>query len=264
MRRYLKFPHLTQATLRQASWLAVQSNSDAERLRLLGAADEIIAVTGSIKFDLDLPPRLKEIAVALRHTWGVERPVWIAASTRAGEEEQVLAAHASLKRHFSNLLLVLVPRHPERFAHVARLARNQGFNIALRSEGAKQLGTQVDILVGDTMGELQLFFAASDVAFIGGSLVPTGGQNLLEASAAGIPVIFGPHMFNFDEIARTALAHGAGLQVQNQTELGEAVTAYLRDPGLRRHAGEAGKKMIAENRGALGKTLKLLAGFLKN
>jgi len=264
MRRYLKFPRLTQATLRQASILAVQSNSDAERLRLMGAADEIIAITGSMKFDVDLPPRLKETAVALRHTWGVERPVWIAASTRAGEEEQVLAAHASLKRRFSNLLLVLVPRHPERFAHVARLARNQGFNVALRSEGAKQLGTQIDILVGDTMGELQLFFAAADVAFIGGSLVPTGGQNLLEASAAGVPVIFGPHMFNFDEISRTALAHGAGTQVRNQTELGEAVTAYLRDPGLRRHVGEAGKKMIAENRGALEKTLKLLVGLLKN
>ncbi len=264
MRRYLKFPRLTQATLQQVSVLAVQSNSDAERLRLMGAADEVIVITGSIKFDIDSPPRLKESAVALRHTWGVERPVWIAASTHAGEEEQVLAVHASLKKHFSNLLLVLVPRHPERFAAVARVARNHGFDIALRSEGAKQLGTQIDILVGDTMGELPLFFAAADAAFIGGSLVPTGGHNLLEASAAGIPVIFGPHMFNFDEISRTALAHGAGRQVQDQTELGEAVTAYLRDPGLRRHVGEAGKKMVAENRGALEKTLKLLVGLLKN
>jgi 3-deoxy-D-manno-octulosonic-acid transferase len=264
MRRYLRFPRLTQATLQQVSVLAVQSNSDAERLRLMGAADEAIAITGSIKFDIDSPPRLKESAVALRHAWGVERPVWIAASTHAGEEEQVLAVHASLKKYFSNLLLVLVPRHPERFAAAARVARNHGFDIALRSEGAKRLGAQIDILIGDTMGELPLFFAAADAAFIGGSLVPTGGHNLLEASAAGIPVIFGPHMFNFDEISRTALAHGAGRQVQNQAELGEAVTDYLRDPGLRRHAGEAGKKMVAENRGALEKTLKLLAGFLKN
>ena len=264
MRRYLRFPRLTQATLQQVSVLAVQSNSDAERLRLMGAADEVIVITGSIKFDIDSPPRLKESAVALRHTWGVERPVWIAASTHAGEEEQVLAVHASLKKYFSNLLLVLVPRHPERFAHVARVARNHEFDIALRSEGAKRLGAQIDVLIGDTMGELPLFFAAADMAFIGGSLVVTGGHNLLEASAAGIPVIFGPHMFNFDEISRTALAHGAGTQVRNQTELGEAVTAYLRDPGLRRHVGEAGKKMVEENRGALEKTLKLLVGLLKN
>ncbi|HLQ24559.1 MAG TPA: lipid IV(A) 3-deoxy-D-manno-octulosonic acid transferase [Acidiferrobacterales bacterium] len=264
MRRYLKFPGLTQATLRQASLLAVQSRGDAERLQRMGARDEVIVVTGNLKFDIKLPPRLKESAAALRAVWGMERPVWIAASTHAGEEEQILAVHASLKKRFFSLLLILVPRHPERFAACARLARSHGFNIALRSEGMKQLGVQIDLLVGDTMGELQLLFAAADVAFIGGSLVATGGHNLLEASALGIPVIFGPHMFNFDEISRMALAHGAGRQVRNQIELSEAITAYLGDSNLRHNAGEAGKKMVEENRGALAKTLTSLAGFVKN
>ncbi len=263
MRGYLRFPRLTQTTLQQVSVLAVQSQSDAARLRQMGARAQVVAITGNIKFDIRLPANLQESAAGLRRTFGSERPAWTAGSTHAGEEEQILAVHALLRKRFSNLMLILVPRHPERFAGVARLARDAGFDIALRSEAANRREFEIDILIGDTLGELPLFFAAADVAFIGGSLVPTGGHNLLEASAAGIPVIFGPHMFNFEEIGRMTLAHGAGKQVQNQTELSAAVAAYLMDIDLRLTAGAAGKRMVEENRGALDKTLTLLAGVLK-
>jgi 3-deoxy-D-manno-octulosonic-acid transferase len=263
MRGYLKFPNLTRATLEQVSLLAVQSDTDAQRLRRMGASGPAVQVTGSIKFEINLPASLRELAEVLRGQWGRERPVWIAASTHAGEDEIVLAAHRALKARFPALLLVLVPRHPERFAAVARLCRREGYNTALRTETAGGIAADVDVLVGDTMGELQLLFGACDVAFIGGSLVPTGGHNILEASALGIPVVFGPHMFNFQEIGALALERGAARQVRDGDELARVIGDYLTDANARFEAGEAGRKMVAENRGALEKTLALLGGLIE-
>ncbi len=263
MRGYLKFPQLTRMTLEQVSRFAVQSEADAQRLRRMGASAPAVQVTGSIKFEINLPASLREAAEALRGEWGRERPVWIAASTHAGEDEIVLAAHRALKARFPTLLLVLVPRHPERFAAVARLCRREGYNTALRTETPGALAADADVLVGDTMGELQLFFGASDVAFVGGSLVATGGHNILEASALGVPVVFGPHMFNFQEIGALALERAAGRQVRDGEDLARAVSDYLADANARFEAGEAGRKMVAENRGALEKTLALLGGLIE-
>ncbi|GAB4510519.1 MAG: lipid IV(A) 3-deoxy-D-manno-octulosonic acid transferase [Sulfuricaulis sp.] len=264
MRKYQRFASLARATLQQVSRFAAQSPSDAQRLLTLGANPETVEVTGSIKFEINLGASMREAAEVLRITWGQDRPVWLAASTHESEEEMVLTALAQLKKQarFANMLLVLVPRHPERFAAVARLCR-KNYRIALRSENRGALDPSVEILVGDTMGELQLFFGAADVAFIGGSLVPTGGHNLLEASAVGKPVVFGPHMFNFQEISQMTLERGAGVQIQFPDQLAPAVSDFLGNANRRDAAGLAGRKMVEENRGALVANMRLIEQLLK-
>jgi len=262
MQGYLRFAGFTSSTLRQVNTLAVQSQVDAQRLKKMGASEQALKVIGSIKFEIKLPASLLETAEVLRRDWGQDRPVWIAASTREGEEVHILAAFTDLKIRFPQLLLVLVPRHPERFSPVARACRRKGYKTALRSEQNGPVDKDIEILVGDTMGELQLLYAASDVAFVGGSLVPAGGHNLLEAAAVGVPVVFGPHMFNFDEISMITRERGAGVQVRNARELAETVGDLLGNANRRFETGEAGKRMVNENRGALEKTLALINDYL--
>jgi len=258
LRGYLRVPNIARAMLGNADLLCAQTRVDAQRLRNLGAAEQLIHVTGNLKFDVEVPARLLEEARTLRGHWGLMRPVWIAASTHAGEERKVLEAYALLKRRLPTLLLVLVPRHPERFKAVAALSRRRGFTVALRSRTPGTLPVGTDVLVGDTMGELQRLYAAADVAFIGGSLVPHGGQNLLEACAVDVPVVFGPHMFHFEEISAMALERGAARQVHDVQGLAEAVALYFDQPDLRRAAGTAAHTLVTDNRGALDRTLTLV------
>lgn len=260
--RYLRVPRLARATLENVAVLAAQSAADAERLYKLGAPRAAVHVTGSIKFEMSLPASLREAAEVLRGQWGRDRPVWLAASTHDGEEEPVLAARAELTRRFPDHLLVLVPRHPERFALAARLARKRGNRVALWSERRGPVRPDVGVVIGDTMGELQLFYAAADVAFVGGSLVPVGGHNLLEASAVGTPVVFGPHTFNFEEIAAMALERGAGVRIKSAAQLAPALSDFLGNANRRFEAGERGKKMVDENRGAVARTLRLIETLL--
>ncbi len=265
MRKYLRMaPRLIHATLAQVRLLAAQSNADAERLLKLGADPKKVHVTGSIKFELALPASLAEAAQVLRRNWGQDRPVWIAASTHEGEEELVLAAHAELRKQprFKDALLVIVPRHPERFASAAKLCRKSGYHVALRSQNRGALDPAVEVLVGNTMGELMLFYGACDCAFVGGSLVSVGGHNLLEAEALAKPVVFGPHMFNFTEIAQLTLERGAGVQVPDAVQLAPAISDFLGNANRRDRAGEAGRKLVEENRGALDRTMQLLRPLL--
>jgi 3-deoxy-D-manno-octulosonic-acid transferase len=262
MRKYRRFSGFTRSTLQQVDTFAAQTEADADRLRRLGADPESVHVTGSIKFELSLPAGLRESAAALRRDLGPARPVWLAASTHEGEEEVVLAAARALKARMPDGLLVLVPRHPERFVYAARLSRRLGFKSARRSELQGPLDAEIEVLIGDTMGELQIFYGAVDVAFIGGSLVPTGGHNLLEAAAVGTPVVFGPHMFNFEEIGAMARERGAGVQIKSADDLAPAIFDFLENAQRRLEAGEAGKKMVEENRGALDKILQLLDRFI--
>lgn len=254
-RGYRRFASFTRATLANVSHVGAQTGDDAERLRALGATR--IEVTGSIKFEIDVPADIAAKALTLRSGFG-DRPVWVAASTRVGEEEFVLDAFAQLRVRLPRLLLVLVPRHPERFDAVAKLCQQHGFRVERRSARKINVAPDTAILLGDTLGELLLFHAAADVSYIGGSLVPLGGQNLLEAAAVGTPVVFGPHMFNFQEISRMALERGAGREVSDAATLAGAVAGYLDNPQARRTAGAAGLRMVAENRGALDKTLALV------
>ena len=262
LRGYLRVPRVARAMLANADLLCAQTRTDAQRLRNLGAPEHLIKVTGNLKFDVELPAQLLEQGELLREQWGRRRPVWIAASTHSGEETQILDAFAALRDVLPNLLLVLVPRHPERFQAVARLCRRRGYSIALRSRTSGELPARTAILVGDTMGELQRLYAAADVAFIGGSLVRRGGQNLLEACAVRVPVIFGPHMFHFEEISAMALERGAARQVHDAAGLAAAVALYFEQPDLRRAAGAAAHTLVTDNRGALARTLGFIGETL--
>jgi 3-deoxy-D-manno-octulosonic-acid transferase len=249
---------MTRAMLTTADLICAQTSIDAQRLRNLGVPDRLIRVTGNLKFDVEPPASLVADGRRLREDWGRGRPVLIAGSTHRGEETRMLEAFVELKRRYPRLLLVLVPRHPERFASVARLCKRRGFVTARRTRTRGPLASNVDVLVGDTMGELQRLYAAADVAFIGGSLVPRGGQNLLEACAVRVPVVFGPHMFHFEEISAMALERGAARQVQNLGELVEAIGLYFDQPALLEAAGQAAHTLISENHGALARTLKFM------
>ncbi len=259
---YRRIAGLARQTLGNITAIAAQTQDDARRLISLGADAARVQVTGNIKFDINIPANLHEQAAALRQAWGAKRPVWIAASTHEGEDEQVLEAFAAVRQAVPDALLVLVPRHPERFPRVVALCRKQGYEVALRSEQRLRVpyreSATAAVFVGDSMGELMLFYAASDVAFTGGSLVATGGHNMLEPAALGIPVITGPHTFNFAEISRMLLMAGAARQVDDATQLAEAVIAYLKDNDLRRAAGEKGRRLVEQNRGALMKLVDIV------
>ena len=199
---------LVDQTLAAVTQIAAQGEADAQRFLSLGADSARVVVTGNLKFEQRVMPSLLERAEVLRREWGVGRPVWIAASTHEGEEALVLDVFRQLRRQFRDCLLVLVPRHPERFEPVAELCRQRGLNTVLRST-REPCSAQTQVFIGDSMGELPLFYAASDVAFVGGSLVPHGGHNLLEPAALGIPVVTGPHVFNFTEICNLLQAAAA-------------------------------------------------------
>lgn len=255
--RYRPVAALVRQALGDVSAIAAQTQADAQRLIALGADPAHTHVTGSIKFDIKLPVGLREQAAALRREFGNDRPVWIAASTHEDEEGAVLDAFEQVKRAMPGCLLVLVPRHPERFAPVAALCRRRGHRIALRS-ALQACAPDTDVFVGDTMGELPLFYAASDVAFVGGSLVPAGCHNLMEPAALGIPMIAGPHLFNYEEASRMLLDVGAMQIVHDAAQLAAAVEALLRDATRRDTAGGNGRKVVEQNRGALKRLLEIV------
>jgi len=257
-RGYARFARLTAPMLAKLSLIAVQTEAEAERFRQLGARDECVEVTGSIKFDLTIDPALLERASKLRQQWAAqERPLWIAASTHAGEDEIILAAHRQLLSNHPQALLILVPRHPERFASVYESAVRDGF-VAVRRSTGEAVGADTQVLVGDTMGELLFLYALADIAFVGGSLVPNGGHNLLEPAALGKPVLSGPHLFNFLEISAQLRAAGALREVQDAAQLAQAVSELWGDPGGTQAMRDAGLGVLKANQGALA---RLLAGL---
>jgi len=253
---YARLGGFTRETFGRIALVAAQAPADAERFMALGTDLSQVRVTGSIKFDIHLPASLYEKAAVLRRQWG-DRPVWVGASTHDGEDELLLEAHSRILQELPRALLVLVPRHPERFDRVAALCRKQGFRIARRSEGEVS-GAETELFLGDTMGELTLFIAAADVAFVGGSLVPVGGHNILEPAALGVPILFGPHMFNFAIISRMLLEAGAAEQVGDASALAATIVRWFGDASERTRVGENGRKMVDENRGALERLYALI------
>lgn len=261
-RGYARFHKLTAPMLAELSWLAVQTEAEAERFRTLGARPEAVTVTGSIKFDLRIDPELPIRAADLRRQWSAEqRPVWIAASTHAGEDEIILAAHRQLLTERPDALLLLVPRHPERFNPVFELCRREGFATVRRSTG-ESVTAATSVLVGDTMGELLFLFALADIAFVGGSLVPNGGHNLLEPAALGKPVLSGPHLFNFLDIAAQLRDNGALIEVADAEALQSAVASLWRDSAAATRMHDAGLAVLRANQGALERLLEGLARLL--
>lgn len=262
-RGYARFAKLTRPMLEEMSWFAVQTETEAQRFRELGARPECVVVTGSIKFDLTIDPQLLVNAAQLREEWqATERPVWIAASTHAGEDEIVLAAHRQLLSHRPEALLILVPRHPERFNNVHDVCVEQGLSVVRRSSGLP-VTSQTSVLVGDTMGELLFLYALADIAFVGGSLVPNGGHNLLEPAALAKPVLSGPHLFNFLEIAAMLRNADALIEISEAASLAAAVQQLFDQPHKAREMAETGLAVMKANQGALHSLLDGLGRLLK-
>lgn len=260
-RRYAWVRRLVRPLLRQATLIAAQTASDADRFRVLGAPR--VVVMGNLKYDLALPEGLAEQGRVLRRQLGEHRPVWIAASTHAGEEERVLEAFEILRRYWPDLLLLLVPRHPERFAVVDDRCRRRGWAVAQRSTGERCTAT-TEVFLGDSLGELLLFYAAADVAFVGGSLVPVGGHNVLEPAALAVPVVVGPHTFNFTEVVAELRLVGACWPVADSEELATAVNGLLEDVVGREVAGRQGRAVVIANRGALDRLLALVESVVND
>ena len=255
-RRYARFPRLTRAALEGLAALAAQTEQDAARLRALGAPQ--VEVLGNVKFDLLPPPEQLAQGEVLRQGMGA-RPVLLAASTREGEEALLFAALA--KHPLGEALLVVVPRHPQRFGEVAALAARAGFAVQRRSENAP-VAAQTQVLIGDSMGELFAYYAACDVAFVGGSLLDYGSQNLIEACAVGRPVLIGPSTYNFSHAAEQALECGAARQIGTAAELLEEAGELLADEAARQRMGEAGRAFAARHRGATAQTVELIESRL--
>lgn len=255
-RRYARLGRFTRETFAGIGLIAAQSKADAKRFRHLGLPAERVVVTGSIKFDVQIAASIEEQAQVMRRLWA-DRPTWAAGSTHHGEDEQILAAHKLVMRQVPRALLVLVPRHPERFERVAQLCRREGMRVARRSLSQVVTGG-IHVYLADTMGELPVILGAADAAFIGGSLVPVGGHNMLEASAQGVPVCFGPHVFNFAAISDLLLREHGAMQVVDATGLGRVISTWLADGGARAACGEHGLKVVKANRGALQRLLALV------
>ena len=252
---------LIRLALAQVTVIAAQSKVDAWRLRSVGAPPECVRVVGNLKYDLRVPEDLDAQARLRRAAWGSARPVWIAASTHEEEEAQVLAVHARLRLMFPQLLLLWAPRHPARFASVASACLQRGFRTRTRSVD-ELADVDTDCFVLDSIGDLMGFYAAADVAFVGGSLQAVGGHNVLEPAALGVPSVVGPHTFNFADATALLRDEGALLQVADADGLERAVADLLADAPRRRAMGAAGRLTVQRERGALARTLELIASRL--
>ena len=264
--RYRRLGALFRETVRGGVVVAAQGEGDAERFRALGAAAERTHITGNLKFDLSLPPDIAEHGRALRGQYAPTRAVWVAGSTHGGvEEEAVIEAHRRVRALHPAALLVLAPRHPNRFGEVADWLERRGIAFARRSRSsaAAGAGDSPEVLLLDTLGELLYFYAAADVAFVGGSLAPIGGHNLLEPAALGLPVLTGPNNQNGEDVARLLLDCGAAEVVRNGGELGSRVAELLSDQALRMEMGNRGRAAVDRNRGALEKLMHLIEPLLR-
>jgi 3-deoxy-D-manno-octulosonic-acid transferase len=255
---YRRIQPLVRPMLTQLSAVAAQHGDDGARFTDLGLANSALTVTGNIKFDLSLDQVIKDKAQQLLTEWrGTnQRPILLVASTHRGEDEIILDAFAQIKTKIENPLLVLVPRHPERFNQVAELCTATGFNLARRScedgvDGA-------EILLGDTMGELMSFFGVCDIAFVGGSLVPSGGHNMIEPAAWGVPVLTGPHLFNFSEASQLLLEGGAMQICHSADQMAEQAVELLQSQAKCAEMGSAAQRIAEANRGALDRLLNLI------
>jgi 3-deoxy-D-manno-octulosonic-acid transferase len=261
VKSYRRLVGLFRQALSHGIFIAAQSEQDAERFRSIGASSARTHVVGNIKFDFRLPQNIEFQGATLRRLLGMDRPVWVAGSTHAGEEDVLLAAHRLVRARFAQALLVLVPRHPPRFEDVANWLKARGVNFVTRSSASSTNG-ETEVFLVDTLGELLSFYAAGDVAFVGGTMVPIGGHNLLEPAALGLPVLAGPNNFNSADIARLLAEGGAVRIVHDAQALAAAVCELLADPAARTRMGASGRQAIEANRGAVDRLMAFLEPLL--
>lgn len=259
-RRYHKLAPLLREALPRFALIGAQTTEDAARLTALGAPAHRIELTGNLKFDVEAPASAQELGRQLRERFG-KRRVFLAASLREGEEELLLSALQSAGGLPGNALTVLVPRHPQRFDEVAGLLRQRGLVFVRRSSG-EPIPEDCRFVLGNSLGEMAAYYSACDCAFVGGSLLPHGGQNLIEACAAGVPVMVGPHTWNFSQSAEDAVAAGAALRVVDADALVSETSRLLEDDNARRKMGAAGLAFCSSHRGAVAKTIALCERLL--
>jgi 3-deoxy-D-manno-octulosonic-acid transferase len=259
--RHQKFASLFGEALASNVKIAAQTIQDADRYRAIGARD--VEVTGNVKFDIEAPVAAKQSGAALRAEQFAQRLVWVAGSTHEGEEDQVLAAHRLVTQQRPDALLILVPRHPNRFDAVRSWLKTQPVTFVSRSRG-EQVTSATSVLLADTLGELMMFYAAADIAFVGGSLIATiGGHNLLEPAVLERPVLVGPHNFNAPDIAQLMFESGAARQVNSPEQLAQAILELASKPELRARMGRQGSEMVAANRGALERVVAFVEARLQ-
>jgi 3-deoxy-D-manno-octulosonic-acid transferase len=258
---YAYLGRFMRQTLANITHVCAQTDESMKRFVHLGLDKDKISVPGNIKFDIDMPAHLLEQADVIRRDWFQQRPSWIAASTHEGEDEKVLDAFSTIKKQHADTLLVLVPRHPERFNAVAKLCEKKGYTVTRRSE-QKSSRVTTDVFLLDTLGELKLYYATVDIAFIGGSFVPTGGHNMLEAAAQSVPILFGPFVHNFTEISNRLLVKQAAHQVTDADELATWVIELLEHAEKRDKMGAAGRNFVEQNKGAVDSVAKCIIGML--
>jgi 3-deoxy-D-manno-octulosonic-acid transferase len=239
------------------AFIAAQTDDDAQRFRAIGASPSRTQVTGNMKFDIEVSASIRDDGAALRAAEFSARPVWIAGSTHAGEEAAVLDAHDRIRRAHADALLILVPRHPPRFDAVRDLLKSRNAPFASRSK-RETIDARVSVLLVDTLGELMLFYAAADVAFVAGSLAPIGGHSLLEPAALALPIVVGPHNFNAPDIASLLLSRGAAIEITSSAQLADAVAALLSDARRRRETGERAQAIVESNRGSVEKVMRIV------
>lgn len=259
-RGYRRFPALSRAMLKGLALVAAQAEPDGQRFLALGLMPEKLLINGSLKFDVSIDTARVARAQALKQQWSA-RPVWIAASTREGEDAKVLLAAQQVLQRVPDALLVLVPRHPERFAEAAAQAVAAGLQVQYFSSAAPVL-PQTQVLVGDTMGDMVLYYSLADVAFVGGSLVDTGCQNIIEPAALGLPVLTGPSLFNFQRVSELLVASGGMRVVTDAAALAEALCGLLQDTAERRRLGALARAEVLRNQGSAGRLVTQLSALL--
>jgi len=254
---YRKIPSLSQSALATVAGIACQTLADRQNFLQIGALADSTAVLGNLKFDLSIDAEVIASGRQLKRSEFKNRFVWILASTHQDEEAQLMHIYPKLKRNIPELLLIIAPRHPERFHAVERVAQEQGLEVVTRSS-ARPVADQTDVYLADSMGELKMLYAAADVAFVGGSLVPVGGHNVLEPALVGVPVLFGMQMFNFQDIAERLLAEQAVVQCADVQQLADAVLRIYRDTDYRDKLAATAKAFVLRNQGATRRVADLL------
>lgn len=257
VRGYRWFPSLIRSSLAHVKLIAAQTREDAERFVRIGAKPESVKVLGNMKFDVEIAEETIAIGRQLKSAVFGDRFVWIIASTHKNEEALFLDIYPEIKSKIPDLLLVIVPRHPERFLEVKKLCEERQLNVVMRTSG-ENCTFSTDVYIADTMGELKMLYASADAAFIGGSVVPVGGHNLLEAAAVGVPVMFGPYMDNFKEIAAGVLRRNAALQCRTQEDIVSMIYSLYSDSERRAELATRAKSFLLENRGAIAAIAELI------
>ncbi len=255
---YQKIPSLISPALAQVKLIAAQTQDDAKRFAAIGAEIEKINILGNIKFDIEISSDIIRQGLQLKTDLFSGRFVWLIASTHKDEESIFLEIYKKIKHLIPELLLILAPRHPERFSEVKKLCEQHQLNVVIRTSGI-DCYQHDDVYLANTMGELKMLYAASDVAFVGGSMIPAGGHNILEAAAIGIPVLFGPYMANFKEIAAGVLRQNAARQCRNKNEIISAILVLHTDLAQRQSLAEKGRAFVRQNQGATTRILNILS-----